>query len=188
MAAKLRKIQEIQRSGACWGITSKVKSNLLHLISTPCKNGVVRGEPLWVLVHISHLRILFWLLIMWLGGLLILSGAQRKEILFFVVHHGFFFCVLFFLLCLKILFLCIDFYFLFIFLPHLEACRILVPLPGIETMPPTVKAQSSNHRTTREVPQEKILVAGPGSGTSHCAILAIRPRWVRMLCEVSGDF
>ena len=124
-----------------------------------------------------------------LGGCLFWVGLREKKFCFLLFIMDFFFCInFFFLLCLKILFLCIYFYFLFIFLPHLEACRILVPLPGIETMPPTVKAQSSSHRSTREVPQEKILVAGPGSGTSHCAILAIRPRWIRMLCEVSGDF
>ena len=106
-------------------------------------------------------------------------GSEKRSFVFCCSSQIFFCINFFFLLCLKIVFLCIGFYYLFIFLPHLEACRILVPLPGIETMPPTVKAQSSSHRTTREVPQEKILVAGPGSGTSHCAILAIRPGWIR---------
>ena len=32
------------------------------------------------------------------------------------------------------------------------ACRILVPRPGIEPMPPAVEAQSPNHWTAREVP------------------------------------
>ena len=33
-----------------------------------------------------------------------------------------------------------------------QACRILVPQPGIESMPPAVGAWSLNHWTTREVP------------------------------------
>ena len=41
---------------------------------------------------------------------------------------------------LSSLFVC----FLFLFWPHLEACGILVPRPGIEPMPPTVEAQSHN--------------------------------------------
>ena len=35
--------------------------------------------------------------------------------------------------------------------PHYAACGILVPLPGIELMPPAVEAQSLNHWATREV-------------------------------------
>ena len=33
-----------------------------------------------------------------------------------------------------------------------EACRILVPKPGIEPAPPAVKVQSPNHGTTRKAP------------------------------------
>ena len=33
------------------------------------------------------------------------------------------------------------------------ACGILVPRLGIKPMPPSVKAQSFNHRTAMEVPQ-----------------------------------
>jgi len=33
-----------------------------------------------------------------------------------------------------------------------KACEILVPWPGIETVPPAVEAGTGNHRTTREVP------------------------------------
>ena len=40
----------------------------------------------------------------------------------------------------------------FIFWPCLKACRILVPWPGIKTMPPALGAWSLNHWTTREVP------------------------------------
>ena len=34
------------------------------------------------------------------------------------------------------------------------ACRILVPQPGIEPMPPAVEARSPNHWATREVPDQ----------------------------------
>ena len=39
----------------------------------------------------------------------------------------------------------------FNFLLHRTACRILIPLPGIEPTPPVAEAQSLNHRTTRDV-------------------------------------
>ena len=42
-------------------------------------------------------------------------------------------------------------YFLF-FWPHHEACGILVPQPGIEPGPSTVRAWSPNHWTAREFP------------------------------------
>ena len=42
-------------------------------------------------------------------------------------------------------------FYLFIFWPHLAACGILVS-PGIEPVPPAVKAQSPNHWTAREFP------------------------------------
>ena len=38
------------------------------------------------------------------------------------------------------------------FWPHSMACRILVPRPGIESVPPGVEAQSLNCSTVREVP------------------------------------
>ena len=38
-----------------------------------------------------------------------------------------------------------------LFWPHPEACRILVPQPGMEPMPPAVDALSLNHWTIREV-------------------------------------
>ena len=49
---------------------------------------------------------------------------------------------------------CLFLFFLFFFFwPHHHvACRILVPLPGIEPMPLTVEACSPNHWTAREVP------------------------------------
>ena len=39
-----------------------------------------------------------------------------------------------------------------IFWLHLEAQRILVPRPGIESVPPAVEAWFLNHWTAREVP------------------------------------
>ena len=36
--------------------------------------------------------------------------------------------------------------------PHLAACSILVPQPGIEPEPPAVEAWCPNHWTTREFP------------------------------------
>ena len=43
---------------------------------------------------------------------------------------------------------------LFYFWPHHMACRILVPQPGIEPLPPAVEVWSLNHWTTREVLSE----------------------------------
>ena len=40
--------------------------------------------------------------------------------------------------------------FFFFFWPHLAACRIFVPWPGIKPVPPAMEAQSSHHRTARE--------------------------------------
>ena len=37
------------------------------------------------------------------------------------------------------------------------ACRILVPQPGIEPVPPAVEAQSPNHWAAREFPSEPFL-------------------------------
>ena len=88
---------------------------------------------------------------MWLGGCLFWVGLREEKFWFLFFIMDFFVLTFFFPLPRDSLSL---YQFLFIFLPHLEACRILVPLPGVETMPPTVKAQSLNHRTTREVPQE----------------------------------
>ena len=45
---------------------------------------------------------------------------------------------------LRSLFVCLFF--------GLTACRILVPRPGIEPVPPAVEARSPNHWTAREVP------------------------------------
>ena len=45
-----------------------------------------------------------------------------------------------------------SFLFLFFWLHH-EACRILVPQPGIEPVPPEVEAQSLNPWTMGEVPE-----------------------------------
>ena len=41
---------------------------------------------------------------------------------------------------------------IFYFFGHAAACRILVPRPGMDAVPPVVEAQSLNHWTTREVP------------------------------------
>ena len=43
------------------------------------------------------------------------------------------------------------FWFWGVFWPPNEACRILVPQPGIEPVPPAVEVQSPNHWTTKEV-------------------------------------
>ena len=40
----------------------------------------------------------------------------------------------------------------FLFWPRHAACRILVPRPGIEPVPPAVEAQSPNRWTAREAP------------------------------------
>ena len=40
----------------------------------------------------------------------------------------------------------------FLSCPHYTVCGILVPQPGIEPKPSVVKAQNSNHWTTRELP------------------------------------
>ena len=46
------------------------------------------------------------------------------------------------------------FWFFFSFLPHHQACHILIPLPlqglRVQSLPPAVKAQSPKHWTTRE--------------------------------------
>ena len=41
------------------------------------------------------------------------------------------------------------FFFFFFFGSHRAACRILVPRPGIEPVPPAVEARSPNHWTAR---------------------------------------
>ena len=41
------------------------------------------------------------------------------------------------------------------------ACGILIPLPGIEPVPPAVEARSPNHCTTREVPESSFQYASP---------------------------
>ena len=46
----------------------------------------------------------------------------------------------------------IRFFFPFFFFFGQEACRILVPRPGIEPLPPEVEARSFDHWNTREVP------------------------------------
>ena len=42
--------------------------------------------------------------------------------------------------------------FCFAFWPYLEACKILLPRPGIEPLPLAVEAQNPNHWTSREFP------------------------------------
>ena len=58
------------------------------------------------------------------------------------------------------------YFYLFIFWPHGAACRILVPQPGIEPVPPAVEARSFNYWAAREVPQTLSLV-----NTSRCCRL-----------------
>lgn len=60
------------------------------------------------------------------------------------------------------------FFFFLNFWPHLAAaCRILVPCPGIEPLPPALEAQSLKHWTSREVPGSfpllQTLLGGPRS-------------------------
>ena len=45
--------------------------------------------------------------------------------------------------------------FLFFFWPYHAACGILVPQPGIEPRPSSVRPQSLNHWTARKFPQEQ---------------------------------
>ena len=45
-----------------------------------------------------------------------------------------------------------HFYLFIIFWPRCAACRILVPRPGIEPVPPAVEAHNLNHWNAREVP------------------------------------
>ena len=52
----------------------------------------------------------------------------------------------------------------FFFWPHLTACGILVPRPGIEPMPPAVEVWGPNHWTAREVP---VLFSSPSLPTPH---------------------
>lgn len=60
--------------------------------------------------------------------------------------------------------------FFFLFLPHCMSCRILVPGPGFEPVPPEVEAQSPNHWTTREIPdgtlrlKNRVLCSAPDKG------------------------
>ena len=51
----------------------------------------------------------------------------------------------------------INVLFFIYFWPHLTACGILVPQPGIERRPLAVKAWSPNHWTFREFPETNIL-------------------------------
>ena len=61
----------------------------------------------------------------------------------------------FYLIFLKVnfhtltVFNCQDFFFFFL---HPMACGILVPQPGMESLPPIVETQSLNYWTPREVP------------------------------------
>ena len=45
-----------------------------------------------------------------------------------------------------------PFFFFSVFWPDQVACRILVPLPGTELLPPLVEAWCLNHWTTRKIP------------------------------------
>ena len=52
--------------------------------------------------------------------------------------------------------------FFFVFWPHLAACEILVPRPGIKPTPLALEVRSFNHWTAREVPVVKFLILSPG--------------------------
>ena len=58
--------------------------------------------------------------------------------------------------------------FFFFFLLHCMACGILVPQPVIKLAPPTVKAQSLNHWTAREVPVEEFNFLSILVSTCYC--------------------
>ena len=47
---------------------------------------------------------------------------------------------------------------IFFFLPFHGECGIIVPLPGIELVPPALGAQGLNHWTTREVLKNRTTV------------------------------
>ena len=59
---------------------------------------------------------------------------------------------------------------------HLAACGVLVPRPGIETVPFAVEAQSPNHRTTRATIMSflinfQLIVFSPSYGPNFSASL-----------------
>ena len=59
------------------------------------------------------------------------------------------------------------------------ACRILVPRPGIEPVPPALEVWSLNHWTAREVPgpaSYKAGVSGPGGGKTALNLIPASPR------------
>ena len=52
--------------------------------------------------------------------------------------------------------------FIYLFVGHVpQRVGVLVPLSGIEHMPPAVEARSLNHWTTREVPQSALNASSP---------------------------
>ena len=54
-----------------------------------------------------------------------------------------------------------NLFLILIFWPCRMACRILVPRPGIEPVPPAVEVQSLNHWTAREVLAKPNLLSVP---------------------------
>ena len=65
------------------------------------------------------------------------------------------------------------------FWPCHMTCRILVPQPGIEPMPPAVEAQSPDHWTATEVTREQPLLHCQGGELCHRPVLEHRLILVR---------
>ena len=66
----------------------------------------------------------------------------------------------------------------FVCLPHHIACRILVPWSGMNPCPPTVKVQSLNHWTAREVSRGTSL----NSTIPFLSLTILLPVWVAHCC------
>ena len=60
---------------------------------------------------------------------------------------------------LKICFILIIVCFCLLLWPHFEACRILVPQPGIEPMPSAVETRCCNYWSSREFPSSSFLIS-----------------------------
>ena len=80
----------------------------------------------------------------------------------------------------------VTFIYLFIYGHACMSCRILVPPPGIEPVPPAVEVLSPNHWTAREFPQgpfffpfffflwlSQVLVAAHGIFVEACRIFSL---------------
>ena len=66
--------------------------------------------------------------------------------------------------------------FFFFFWPRRAACGILVPRPGIEPMPPALRAWSLNHWTASEVPSQLFFFFNKFIYFIHIFLAALGPR------------